>query len=210
MKGADDAKDLGLVIAVLCALRHWNQAKLAEESGIHKDSISDYWYGLKGPNRKNRERIASAFGVDYGFLERLVPIVGGVRRAYEAATRGGLSSSVVAGEIASRLEESVSGAFMEGMAPILLQLDQLEAAPYSPAEARAWAAERWAALESLSPDEQTKIAEVLQGDGRSWALGARISEVSAAAACHNPTEAQRLERLAAALLARRPVSRSPK
>jgi len=210
MKGADDAKDLGLVIAVLCAVRHWNQAKLAEESGIHKDSISDYWYGLKSPSRKNRERIASAFGVSCGFLERLIPIVGGLRRAYEAATCGGQSSPAVAGESASRLEESVTGGFMEGMAPILLQLDQLDAEPCSPAEARAWAEARWAALEFLSPDEQSKIAETFQEDERSWALAARISEASAAAASHNATEAQRLEQLAASLLAAAPVSRRTK
>jgi transcriptional regulator with XRE-family HTH domain len=206
MKGADDAKDFGPVIAVLCALRHWNQAKLVEESGIHKDSISDYWYGLKSPSRKNRERIAAAFGVSYLFLERLVPILRGIRCAYEAAISGGQSSKAAA-EDASRLEEGIAGAFMQSMAPTLLQLDQLDALPCSPAEARAWAAARWAALESLSPGEQSKIAEVLQGDERSWALAARISEAGAAAAPHNATEAQRLDRLAAGLLAAAPLSR---
>jgi transcriptional regulator with XRE-family HTH domain len=200
MKGGDDAKDFGLVVALLCALRRWNQAKLVEESGIDKDSISDYLYGVKSASRKNRERIATAFGVTYPFLERLVPILRGLRVAYEIAAGGG-EPSAAAGEDALKLEQAVTGAFMEGMAPILLQLDQLDGAPAARARDREWAAARWASLERMPALEQSKLVAVLQGDERCWALAARISEASAEAGAHDLAEARRLEELAASLVA---------
>jgi transcriptional regulator with XRE-family HTH domain len=192
---ADDKRDFGLTIGLLCLLKGWSQADLSQESGVDKDLISEYVRGIKSPIRKTRERLAKAFGVSAAFLDQLVPVCRSLRLAYEAAQRGGRAGTPPAGEDAPRLEETVTAAVLDAMAPFLLELAQLDGARAPRAEDRSWAAEQWAALEPLPAGDQAAIVEALRGDERSWALAARICEASTDIAGHSTAEMLRLARL---------------
>jgi transcriptional regulator with XRE-family HTH domain len=196
MKKPGDRRDFGLVIALLCAIKGWNQMRLSRESGIDNDLISDYWHGLKSPLRKTRERLAKAFGVEPSFLEQLVPCCRGIRIAFEGAVQDSPATAPAAGETDSRVEQQVAAAVLAAMAPIFLQLPRLERAPGPQAEDRAWAERVWSAMEPLAAEIQDMAAAVLLGDVRSWALSVRICEAGGASASQNAAEALRLARLA--------------
>jgi tetratricopeptide (TPR) repeat protein len=201
---AEDKRDFGLVIGLLCLLKGWSQADLSKESGVDKDLISDYVRGLTSPLRKSRERLAKAFGVPVSFLHQLVPACRSVRLAYEAAARGGQAGTPPAGESAPRLEEKVTAAVRDAMAPFLLELAQLDGGREPRAMDRSWAADQWTALEPLPAEDLAAVIEALRGDERSWALAERICEASTDAAGHNAAEMLRLARLGVDLAAAAP------
>jgi tetratricopeptide (TPR) repeat protein len=195
MKAAGDKRDFGLVIGLLCVIKGWSQAALSQESGVDKDLISDYVRGHKSPLLKTRERLAEAFDVSYAFMAQLIPVCRSIRLAYEAAARSGQAETPQAGGRVPRLEEKVTGAVLEAMAPFLLELSQLEGWRAPRAEDRSWAEAQWAALEPLPAEDQAAIVQLLRGDERSWALAVRICEASEASAGHSAAEALRLARL---------------
>jgi transcriptional regulator with XRE-family HTH domain len=194
-------KDVGLVILLLRSLRDWSQARLSKESGVEASMISDYERGKTRASRPTLERIAAAVGVPLSFVEQLVPVCRRIRLEYEQAL--GLSPGDEPVDVAPGLSEKVAAAVEEAMAPFLLQLSHLEDAP-ARAEDRAWAAQRWATLEPLEPEDQSSIVDLLAGDDRSWALAQRICKASVAAAAHRADEALRLARLAVRLAERVP------
>jgi transcriptional regulator with XRE-family HTH domain len=194
MKTPKDGIDFGLVIVLLRTLLGWSPSRLARESGIDKGLISRYERGRTSPIRKTREQLARVLGVELAFLEQLVPICRSIRLAFEAARQGG-GSGAPATEAAQRLEGKISGAVLEAIEPLLLELAQLDAAPGPCAADRAWAEDRWAALEPLTAAEQTQAVQLLQQDDRSWALALQICEASKDAAPHSAAEALRLAHL---------------
>ena len=122
------------------------------------------------------------------FLDRLVPLCRGIRLAFERALHTGSVETVDP----QRVEEEITVAVLEALAPFFLQFDQLgEPAPR--AEGRAWAEEQWNAMEPLAAADQKLVASTLLSE-RTWALAVRICEASAAA--QNPAEALRLAQLA--------------
>jgi transcriptional regulator with XRE-family HTH domain len=195
MKRADDKKDFGLVIGMLCLITGMSQTELSQESGVDKGLISDYVLGRKSPLLRTRERLAEAFNVRDAFLAELIPVCRGIRLAFEAAARGGRDGRQPEAGSSPRLEEKVAGAVLEAMAPFLLELAQLDDGPAPRAEDRSWAEARWADLEPLPAEEQASIVRTLRGDERSWALAVRICEASVDAASHDTAEALRLARL---------------
>jgi len=195
MKTPKDTIDFGLVIVLLRTLLGWSQSRLARESGIDKGLISSYERGRTSPIRKTREQLAGVLGVELAFLEQLVPICRSLRLAFEAARQRGGTGAPPAGEAAQRLEGKIAGAVLEAMEPLLLELAQLDAVPGPRAEDRAWAEDRWAALQPLAAADQARAVQVLQRDDRSWALALRICEAGQEAAPHSADEALRLARL---------------
>ena len=193
MRREGDPQDWKLVIPVVRALKGWiYQQDMAQACGIDVGSISDYERGLKVPALATRERIAAGLGVEVSFLEQLVPLCRGIRLAFERALRPGAAAAVDH----QRVEEKITVAVLDALAPYLLQLTQLGGDPGPRAEDRAWAEEQWKALEPLSPDDQQLVATTLRSE-RSWALAVRICEASAAAVlAKNPAEALRLAELA--------------
>ena len=95
MKTAEDKRDFGLVIGLLCVIKGWSQAALSQESGVDKDLISDYVRGHKSPLPKTRRRLAEAFGVPYAFLAQLIPICRSIRLAFDGARRLELKASLL-------------------------------------------------------------------------------------------------------------------
>jgi len=196
MKNAAYKRDFGLVIVILRAILLWNRATLSQKSGVDEGLIGDYEQGLRSPFRKTKEKLAAAFGVEPSFLEELVPVCRTIRLAYENAARGGHSAEPQGAEIGRRLEEKVTGAVLGSMAPFLVELSQLDVQPAPRAGHRGWAEAQWTALGPLPAEAQDKIVQGLLGDERSWALAARLSQASEAAAAHSAAEALRLARLA--------------
>ena len=190
MKRDGDPQDWKLVIPLVRALMGWtHQQDMAQACRIGEGSISDYERGLKVPSQATRERIAAGMGVEVAFLEQLVPLCQGVRLAFERALRAGPATAMDQQQV----EEKVAGAVQDAMAPYLLQLSQLRAAPGPRAEDHAWAEEQWKVLEPLAPEDQRLVATTLRSE-RSWALAVRLCEESAAAKA--PAEKLRLAELA--------------
>jgi tetratricopeptide (TPR) repeat protein/transcriptional regulator with XRE-family HTH domain len=195
MRGAEDKRDLGLVIVLLRAILDWNRLTLSQKSGIDEDLLADYEHGLRSPIPRNRARLAKAFGVEPSFLADLVPVCRSLRLAYERAVRGGRGAAPSPAEISRRLEGRVTGAVLEAMAPFLLELRELDVRPLPRAEDRTWARELWADLAPLSAESQGRLVQALLGDERSWALAVEICEASCAAAPHSAAGALRLAQL---------------
>jgi tetratricopeptide (TPR) repeat protein len=199
MKGTDDRRDFGLVIVLLRAILRWKRAVLTERSGVDEGLIADYEQGVRSPFRKTRERLAKAFEVEPPFLEEMVPVCRSFRLAYERAARGGRAAAPSPAAITRRLEETVAGAVLEALGPILFELAEPDGGPAPRAEDQAWAEDQWAALASLPAESQDKIVQVLLGDERSWALAVRLCQASCAAAADSAAEALRLACLATTL-----------
>ena len=197
MKREGDPQDWRLVILLVRALKRWDhQQDMALACRIDVGSISDYERGLKTPSLATREKIAASLGTDVSFLDRLVPLCRGIRLAFERALHTGSPEAVDP----QRVEEEITVAILEALAPFFLQLDQLgEPAPR--AEDRAWAEEQWNAMEPLAHDDQRLVASTLLSE-RTWALAVRICEASAAAP--SPAEALRLAQLAVDLASELP------
>lgn len=190
MKRDGDPQDWKLVIPLVRALMGWLYHKdMAQACRIDEGSISDYERGHKVPSQATRERIAAGMRVEAAFLEQLVPLCQGVRLAFERALRTGPTPDVDQQQV----EEKVAGAVQDALAPYLLQLAQLRAAPGPEAEDHAWAEEQWNVLEPLAPEDQRLVAITLRSE-RSWALAVRLCEASAAA--ESPAEKLRLAELA--------------
>jgi len=204
MRGAEDKRDLGLVIVLLRAIRDWNRLTLSQKSGIDEDLLADYEHGLRSPIPRNRARLAKAFCVEPSFLADLVPVCRSLRLAYEKAVQGGRGAAPSPAEISRRLEGRVTSAVLEAMAPFLLELRELDVRPLPRAEDRAWASELWAGLAPLSAESQGRIVQALLGEERSWALAVEICEASCAAAPHSAAEALRLAQLGADLARKAP------
>jgi transcriptional regulator with XRE-family HTH domain len=66
-------RDLGVMVALLRALRNWSQRGLARKSGISQGRISAYERGEVLPKRPTLERIAGTVGVRYETAEPLLP-----------------------------------------------------------------------------------------------------------------------------------------
>ena len=64
MRSADDKRDFGLVIVLLRAILRWSRPARSQASGVDEDLIADCERGISRPIRKNRERLARAFGVE--------------------------------------------------------------------------------------------------------------------------------------------------
>ncbi len=54
--------EIGSVIAIFRAIRHWSQTELAEASGVGQSSISEYELGKKEPHFSTLERLLTAMG----------------------------------------------------------------------------------------------------------------------------------------------------
>ncbi len=190
-----DRKDVGMVVRLLRWERGWSQAQLADEAGIDAGSVSDCERGLRLPSRRTLERIASAFEVPYPLFEQLVAPCRRVRLAIEQAFQGSVGAEAV-------MEKGVTDAVVEAMAPYLQELMRLDANPE--AEARAWAAQRWALLAEATAEDQALAVEVLAGDDRSWALAERLQTAANTATDPNG-ETARLASLAAQLARNAPA-----
>jgi transcriptional regulator with XRE-family HTH domain len=96
-----DAEVWRLTITLLQALPDWDQATLAEKSGLAPSQISEYRSGKTLPRRKNRERIAAAVGASPTLLEQMESFFSNVLIAWKNQNRG----ASVDREAARTLEE---------------------------------------------------------------------------------------------------------
>jgi transcriptional regulator with XRE-family HTH domain len=192
----EDLEDVGLAIIVLRSLPdpRWTQAELSRQSGVEKGQISDYEQGKTRPSRETRGRLSAAVGVDASFLDQLIPLCRGIRLTFERAVRQGRTGAPAESGIAPPLEEKITRAVLESMAPFLLQLARRDRKPVPSTADRAWAEARWSRLKPLPAEDQRLAVEMLRGDERSWALAERLRRASRAAG--RASEALRLARLA--------------
>jgi transcriptional regulator with XRE-family HTH domain len=197
MRREGDPQDWRLVILLVRALKGWTyQQDMAQACRIDVGSISDYERGHKVPSPATRERMAAGLGVKVSFLDQLVPLCRGIRLAFERARRTGSAEAMDQQQV----EEKITVAVLEALAPFLLELTQLGGEPAPRAEDHAWAEEQWKAMVPLAAEDQRLVATTLRSE-RSWALAARICEASAAAVlAQSPAEALRLAELAVDLV----------
>jgi transcriptional regulator with XRE-family HTH domain len=62
--------ELSIAIAVLRAIRGWNQHDLAKAAGIHGSAVSDYERGKTVPELRTLQRLVSAMGFPLSALDQ--------------------------------------------------------------------------------------------------------------------------------------------
>ena len=104
-----DAEVWRLTITLLQALPDWDQATLAEKSGLAPSQISEYRSGKTLPRRKNRERIAAAVGASPALLEQIESFFSNVLTAWKNGQNRGASGSAAAFEPSGDWGSSAAG-----------------------------------------------------------------------------------------------------
>jgi transcriptional regulator with XRE-family HTH domain len=126
MARQEKAADLRLMVMFLRSLRRWTQEELSRVSGVDRGLISDYELGNKAPKRRTLERLTSAVGLPYSFVETLVPIFRAARLAVEGGRGTGHSAEAgTAKSISDGLERAIVDAILPSLAPHLLELEAL-------------------------------------------------------------------------------------
>ena len=122
-----DPADLRLVVSFLRTLPNWTQEELSRASGVDRGLISDYELGHKAPTRKTLERLTSAVGLPFSYVEALLPMFRAARLVREG---GGLGNAAAGGSlhgVADGLDQAILSAVLPRIKPHLLELDALVA-----------------------------------------------------------------------------------
>jgi len=116
--------DLRLIVLFLRSLRRWTQEELSKASGVDRGLISDYELGQKAPTARTLERLTSAVGLPYSFVDTLLPIFRSARLATEGeqATEDRSESRRKLGE---GLDQVILDAVMPSLTPYLMELEAL-------------------------------------------------------------------------------------
>src|SRR5262245_7377991 len=104
-----DPADSAIVIVVLRSLRGWDQADLAQGTGLSASSISRYEKGERVPPRRSLERIVAAVGVPLPMVDRLF--------AWIRSARAALARS--SSEDPQGVIDALCGGFSEGISHVL-------------------------------------------------------------------------------------------
>jgi transcriptional regulator with XRE-family HTH domain len=195
-----DPADFRLVVAFLRSLRKWSQEELSRVSGVDRALISDYELGKKIPTRKTLQRLASAVGLPYRWIEKLLPLFRSVRLTLEG---DGLAGDPEEGDASEGVGSGLDQAFVDAVMPALTQ-DLMELAALvgqsseealPKAEDRVMAAELWATLETLPP-ERWRLAVERERKYWTWSLAERLCAESETAATDQAARAAELAGLA--------------
>jgi transcriptional regulator with XRE-family HTH domain len=84
----EESGDVGSVIALLRATRHWSQTQLADASGVAQSSISEYELGKKEPHFSTLERLLTAMGYHLSVIDEARGFLSRVRDRHTFAAPG--------------------------------------------------------------------------------------------------------------------------
>jgi transcriptional regulator with XRE-family HTH domain len=93
------AGELGIALAVLRAIRGWNQHDLAKAAGVHGSAVSDYERGKTVPELRTLERLVGAMGFPLSALDQTRSFIGALRT--QRALAETIEPTAVARDLAS-------------------------------------------------------------------------------------------------------------
>lgn len=120
MRGVGDPADVRLVVIFLRSLAGWNQAELAEATGIDRGLISDYEQGVRAPSEKNLEKIARKTGLSLALARQLLDLFRALRSIRGRGLHRGDSPA-----LATRMAEGISTTLVMSLLPALEELGTL-------------------------------------------------------------------------------------
>jgi transcriptional regulator with XRE-family HTH domain len=169
--GTNRPADSAIAIVVLRSLRGWDQAGLAQATGLSVSSISRYENGKSVPPRRTFERIVAAVGVPIPMADRLLAWIRSARAALAGspADMEGLFD-VLCGEAS----EGITHAFRSAAALILAGRGGAASAPWgrqlppSP-EDRRRAVALWEILLRRDPPDRQMLVEDAE-EFRNWGV----------------------------------------